>query len=136
MEKSEIIDSRNENIQQLFEDTVAILSNCPCPDIAMKQLAQTIILTRDSYKSHVNFSADSLLARRLGMNLKKHRTLHRMSQDSLGAELGITKSTISNYERGKLQIPISYIPLLGSILGDDFFYETISILWCIYKEMY
>ena len=56
----------------------------------------------------------------IGDRIKKKREEHGLTMEDLGNKLGVTKSTISKWERGDVDnIKRSYIPKLAEILNVD-----------------
>lgn len=52
-----------------------------------------------------------------GERLKKAREEMNMTQEQLGSEIGCSKATISNYERGEQSPGVEYLVKLSSALG-------------------
>ncbi len=49
----------------------------------------------------------------VGRTIKKGRTAKNISQTELAHYLGITKSSVSKYEHGEIEIPVSTLPLIS-----------------------
>lgn len=49
----------------------------------------------------------------LGKHISTYRKQHNDSQELLAKSLGVTKSTISRYEKGVIEIPASILPLIA-----------------------
>lgn len=52
----------------------------------------------------------------IGTRIRKRRQVLRMTQDGLAAELGVSKSTVANWERGK-HFPLRYLGAIEDVLG-------------------
>ena len=52
----------------------------------------------------------------LGTRIRKRRQVLRMTQERLAAMLGVSKSTVANWERGK-HFPLRYMGALEDVLG-------------------
>lgn len=53
----------------------------------------------------------------LGERIKESRLLKGMTQEELGAYLGVGKSTINKYEMGKIKVPSDNIEIIAKALG-------------------
>ncbi len=62
--------------------------------------------------------------KKLGEGIQKARKRKNVSQEELGNQLGIDKSTISRYEDGSIEIPASILPITADILKTD-----LTALW-------
>ncbi len=62
--------------------------------------------------------------KKLGEGIQKARKKKNVSQEELGNQLGIDKSTISRYEDGSIEIPASILPITADILKTD-----LTALW-------
>lgn len=49
--------------------------------------------------------------------IKKNRIKHNISQEILANSLGVTKSSISRYESGSMEIPVSLLPIICKECG-------------------
>lgn len=52
----------------------------------------------------------------IGTKIKKRRQVLRLTQQELAATLGVSKSTVANWERGK-HFPLRYLGAVESVLG-------------------
>lgn len=53
----------------------------------------------------------------LGERIKESRLLKGMTQEELGAYLGVGKSTINKYEMGKIKVPSDNIEIIAKALS-------------------
>jgi transcriptional regulator with XRE-family HTH domain len=60
--------------------------------------------------------------KRLGEQIKKARNEKNISQLELAEKLGVRRATISRYEGGSLQIPLTQLQKLADVLGKNFAY--------------
>ena len=49
----------------------------------------------------------------VGYTIRKNRIKNRISQEDLAAYLGVDRSSISKYENGKMDMPVSNLPLIS-----------------------
>lgn len=54
----------------------------------------------------------NLIRKNTGDIIRKNRIKHNISQESLANTLGVTKSSISRYEAGLMEIPASLLPII------------------------
>jgi transcriptional regulator with XRE-family HTH domain len=54
-----------------------------------------------------------------GIILKQHRTAKGLSQQDVADRLNVTKATYYNWETGKYDIKVSYMPKLAEVFGVD-----------------
>ncbi|MCR4657821.1 MAG: helix-turn-helix domain-containing protein [Lachnospiraceae bacterium] len=59
---------------------------------------------------------DSLL-KDIGMRIKRNRKAKHLTQSDVGEALGSDRATISRYENGKIDIPVSALMRIGEICG-------------------
>lgn len=57
------------------------------------------------------------LGKNIGNIIKNRRKTKNMSQSSLGESIGVTHTTISRYERGQIDIPVSALPKISRTCG-------------------
>lgn len=65
----------------------------------------------------------------VGSNIKKIRTISAYTQEEVAVALGINRSTYSNYESGKREMPIDLLEKAADLFGCElyvFFEENIS----------
>lgn len=57
---------------------------------------------------------DEPISVKIGRIIRKHRKHKNISQTELGDQIGVAHTTISRYETGKLDVPISCLPQISS----------------------
>jgi transcriptional regulator with XRE-family HTH domain len=80
----------------------------------MKKPSNTIAKSR-GYKTRKRrpTEADS----QVGVSIRAHRLMARMSQDSLAKQLGVTFQQIQKYEKGTNRVGAGRLPLIAEILN-------------------
>lgn len=91
----------NRNNEYVF-DSALFTNQCECHSLFSKRNME---LQRNDYKKIISGA------------LKKARTKKNISQKSAGDKLGVDRTSISNYENGKDDIPGSSIPFLMEYYG-------------------
>ena len=73
-----------------------------------------------NYRTDKNEEQRRIYREQYGKVIKRKRTGKNITQKELAEELGITRTTISRYEKGELEMPASLLPLISDVCSFRF----------------
>ena len=73
-----------------------------------------------NYRTDKNEEKRRIYREQYGKVIKRKRTGKNITQMELAEELGVTRTTVSRYEKGKLEMPASLLPLVSEVCSFRF----------------
>lgn len=73
-----------------------------------------------NYRTDKNEEKRRIYREQYGKVIKRKRTGKNITQMELAEELGVARTTVSRYEKGKLEMPASLLPLISDICNFRF----------------